>query len=414
MAIRRPVVSVPEGGNPTLGLEQMPTGDTIDPAVVPAVVHDATGPTGTGPEFEHYNAAERAAVDGHVVDAGNPHGVTAAQAGAAPIAHVGAGGVAEHALFTVGLDGFVPDPVSSTGLFLRDDGVWATPTGTAFALVWRFETSIVMAAPANTRFRMNNATPASVTALAVDDQTRDGVDASTLLDNLTAGDAIIIQQVNDATKYVVLDVVLSTDNAGWFEITVTVADSGVLFDNNQDCVFIITKAGGGGGGAAFIEKTFEADQLENPNNADWAVNSLAPAVADTNNNGLTVRLFDDTTEEGVGFKVRIPATAANVIFRFFGRAETTDAGVRTVGLEIYEREIPDNAAVTAWSAGLQLDDVDIPVNEFFQYDEQTLTLAALGVTAGSWHQFELTRVAPSGGTDLVGDYALLAVKVDFS
>jgi len=316
--------------------------------------------------------------------------------------------------FTTTVKGFVPAPGASSGLFLRDDGVFATPTGLALSLTWRFETSIVMAAPGNTRFRMNSATPASVTALAVDDQTRDNVDASTILNNLVSGDAILIQQVNDATKYVVLDVVLSTDNVGWFQIDVTVADSGVIFDNNQDCVFIIVKTAGGGGGLTFPLKVFEADQLENPNNADWAVNSLAPAQADTNNNGITIRAFDDTTEEGVGFKVKIPATAANVIFRFFGRAETTDAGVRTVGLQIYEREIPDNAVVTAWSAGLQLTDIDIPVNEFFQYDEQTLTLAALGVIAGSWHQFELTRVAPSGGTNLVGDWDLLALEVDFS
>ena len=305
-------------------------------------------------------------------------------------------------VFTTILKGFVPSPGASTGLFLRDDGTWATPSGIALSLTWRFETSIVMAAPGDTRFRMNNATPASVTALAVDDQTRDGVDASTILDNLVAGDAILIQQADDATKYVVLDVVLSTDNTGWFQIDVTVADSGVLFDNNKDCVFIIVKTTGSGG-SGFVEKTFEADQLENPNNSDWAVNSLAPAQADTNNNGLTIRAFDDTTEEGVGFKVRIPPTASNVIFRIFGRAETTDAAARTVGLQIYERELPDNAVVTAWSAGLQLTDIDIPTNEFFQYDEQILTLAALGVTAGSWHAFELTRVAPSGGTNLVGD-----------
>ena len=290
MAIRRPVVSVPEGGNPTLGLEQMPTGDTVDPAVLPVPpipAHDTTGPTGTGPEFEHYNAAERAVVDGevaasaahrvdtanphavtaaqagadpagtaaivqgnlntHEADTANPHSVTAAQAGAAPIAHVGAGGVAEHPVFSNGVEGFVPDPGAGSGLFLRDDGVWATPSGIGIALVWRFETSIVMAAPANTRFRMNNATPASVTALAFDDQTRDGIDASTVLDNLTAGDAIVIQQANDATKYIVLDVVLSTDNAGWFQVDVTVADSGVIFDNNADCVVVITKAGGGTG-----------------------------------------------------------------------------------------------------------------------------------------------------------------------
>jgi hypothetical protein len=187
-------------------------------------------------------------IQAHIIDLANPHAVTAAQAGAAPIAHVGAGGVAEHALFTVGLDGFVPDPVTATGLFLRDDGTWATPTGGGTVqLVWRFDTSIVMAAPASGRWRMNNATPASVTTLALNDTDRDGVDTSTILDNLAVGDALLIQQSNDATKYLMCDVVLSTDQTGWFEIDVTIADSGVIFDNNQDCLFIIVKGGGGGG-----------------------------------------------------------------------------------------------------------------------------------------------------------------------
>jgi len=315
MALRKPVTSVPEGGNPTLGMEQLPTGDQIrgsdvDGSTLGGILHDNTTPTGTGPQFEHYNTAERGVVDAeviasaahrvdvanphavtaaqagaepananiqahiadvvgnphavtaaqagaepadpaiqaHLIDTANPHAVTAAQAGAAPIAHVGAGGVAEHALFTVGLDGFVPDPVTSTGLFLRDDGTWATPAGGGTVqLVWRFDTSIVMAAPASGRWRMNNATPASVTALALHDVDRDGVDTSTILDNLTAGDAILIQQVNDATKYLLCDVTLSTDNTGWFQIDVTIADSGVIFDNNQDCLFIIVKGGGGGG-----------------------------------------------------------------------------------------------------------------------------------------------------------------------
>ena len=48
---------------------------------------------------------------------------------------------------------------------------------------------------------------------------------------------------------------------------------------------------------------FFSVQLENPNSADWAVNALAKAAADSNNAGLTIRAFDDTTEEGVGFQI---------------------------------------------------------------------------------------------------------------
>ena len=157
-----------------------------------------------------------------------------------------------------------------------------------------------------------------------------------------------------------------------------------------------------------------ADMFENPVNSDWAVNALAPASADTNNNGLTVRRFDDTTEEGVGATVFIPSGVTNIIFRFRSRAETAPGAAATVGVQVYEREMPDNGAVTAWSAGTQLTDIDIPTNENFQYDEQTLTLASLGLTAGNVHQFEWTRVNPTGGTELTGDWTLLAIEIDFS
>ena len=160
---------------------------------------------------------------------------------------------------------------------------------------------------------------------------------------------------------------------------------------------------------------FFADQLDNPVNADWIVNALAPAVADSNNNGLTVRAFDDTTEEGVGFILEIPAGATNLILKVKGRAETGPPAARTVGLKLYQRGIPDNAAVEAWSAGLALTDVDIPTTtELFQYDEQTITLASLGIAAGEVTQFEFTRVNPAGGTELVGDWNLLELGVGFS
>lgn len=156
-----------------------------------------------------------------------------------------------------------------------------------------------------------------------------------------------------------------------------------------------------------------ADQMENPVTADWAVNALAPAVADSNNDGLTVRLFDDTTEEGIGLIARVPDFATNMKLTLVSRAETAPGAARTVGVKFYERGMPDDAAVEAWSAGLALNDVDIPANEFFQVDTQTLTLAALGLTAGKVHQIELTRVNPAGGTELVGDWTLLLAMVEF-
>lgn len=388
MALRKPVTSVPEGGNPTLGMEQLPTGDQIRGSDVDAsslvIAHDDTTPTGTGPEFEHYNTAERGVVDAeviasaahradlanphavtaaqagaepadpaiqaHLIDTANPHAVTAAQAGAAPIAHVGAGGVAEHPNFTTLVEGFVPAPGAVNGFFLRDDGVWATPTGTGFALIWRFETSTVMAAPGNTRFRMNNATPASVTALAFDDQTRDGVDASTLLDNLDAGDSIVIQQVNDAAKYIVCDVVLSTDNTGWFQVDVTVADSGTIFDNNQDCVVIITK--GASGSAAFALAILQArDTATQAVGTAWADVTLN--TTDHENEPATIEHNNGATDDidlkiaglyHVEYDVNIVLVGSpNTNTLLQGRIRLNDAGTGIAGSHAESTQFQDGS-----------------------------------------------------------------------
>jgi len=160
---------------------------------------------------------------------------------------------------------------------------------------------------------------------------------------------------------------------------------------------------------------FFADQLDNPNSADWAVNALAAAVADSNNAGLTIRAFDDATEEGVGFILVVPTGATNIVLTFKARAEVGPPAARTVGLKLYQRGIPDDAAVEAWSAGTVLTDVDLPITtELFQYDTQTITLSSLGITAGEVTQFELTRINPAGGTELVGDWDLLELGVEFT
>ena len=168
-------------------------------------------------------------------------------------------------------------------------------------------------------------------------------------------------------------------------------------------------------GIADEKLRFFADQLDNPNSADWTVNALAPAAADSNNAGLTVRLFDDTTEEGVGFITEIPSGKTNIKLSLRSRAETGPAGAVAAVPKLYNRGIPDDAAVQAWSAGTLLSAISLPITtEFFQYDTQIITLASMGITAGEVTQFELTRVGTDAGDTLVGDWALLELIVEFT
>jgi len=166
---------------------------------------------------------------------------------------------------------------------------------------------------------------------------------------------------------------------------------------------------------AFIQRfTFQADQLDSPGTANWAVNARAPASADTADAGLVVRRFDDTTEEGVGGAFTVPTGAVNVTIYIKSRAQTAPGATQTVQPTLYHRVVPDNTAVGAWSAALNLTTLSIPTNTNFQYDSQTISLATLGWTAGEFRQFELTRRGTQVGDTLTGDWDLLELVWEFT
>lgn len=158
---------------------------------------------------------------------------------------------------------------------------------------------------------------------------------------------------------------------------------------------------------------FMADQFENPVNADWAVNALAPLAAGSINAGLLQRLFDDTTEEGVGFSARVPEGATQLILRFFSRAEVAPGTPKKVAPKLYFRGLADNAAPSAWSAGTLLTELDMPASTTWQEDSQTISLATLGLVVGRLYQFELTRVV-AALDNLVNDWNLLYTVVEFN
>lgn len=170
-------------------------------------------------------------------------------------------------------------------------------------------------------------------------------------------------------------------------------------------------ASGIGGG---MNEQFFADELAFPVVADWAVAASAPQVVDTNNDSLSVRSFDDTAEEGVGFLTYVPAGSTVLTLTIVSRAETAPGAPATVVPRLYVRGISPDVPIGAWSPGLDLTSVDVPANENFQYDSETVTLAALGVSAAQVLQFELTRNPGAVGDTLVGDWDLLLVRVEFS
>lgn len=206
--------------------------------------------------------------------------------------------------------------------------------------------------------------------------------------------SIIVQQSG-----VPLSGTYTTVNAG-AGITVTNSGSGVATIATSTATILRTL-------------TYLATSLDSPNNSDWAVNALAPTVSDPTRPAMNVRQFSNTTEQGVGMYVPIPAGATSVTVEYRGRAQTAPGSGATMQLKWYTRQIPNNAAITSWTAGATLTAVTVPTNAYVQYYSQTMTLAALGLVAGSLYQFELTRNVGVAG-NLASNWLMSELTITFT
>jgi hypothetical protein len=159
---------------------------------------------------------------------------------------------------------------------------------------------------------------------------------------------------------------------------------------------------------------FFADQLDNPNNGDWAVSLVAPVVADTRNTALSVRRFDDTTEEGTGWLLRIEPSMTTMQILLTSRPQNIPTTARLVFPRLYSRQISNNASITAW-ASRNLGTISMSASQIF-WRENTFTVplnvSGPSISANRLYQFELTRV--SGATGLTGDWDLLEVHIEVS
>jgi hypothetical protein len=168
---------------------------------------------------------------------------------------------------------------------------------------------------------------------------------------------------------------------------------------------------------AVSEATLDADQFELPVNLGWAVPALAPIVPDSANADIPVARLDDTIEEGFGFSAQIPPLVTKLRLTFWSKCVTAPTSPNVnVGPRLYTQEIIGNStAVGAWSAPTALSVITFPAGAQgtnFLKSVQTLNLATLGLTPGRKYKFEITR-NPNVANDVVGDWAVAQVKVEF-
>lgn len=123
------------------------------------------------------------------------------------------------------------------------------------AIKWNFESSTSMAAPASGGFRLNNATPASVTAVAINATDADGNSASAVVNTwddstTTAHRGVLkVRKLSSSTTYALYDLTAAvTDNSTWLQLTLTYISGAGTFSAADACDMTFVRTGDAGAG----------------------------------------------------------------------------------------------------------------------------------------------------------------------
>lgn len=112
--------------------------------------------------------------------------------------------------------------------FFNNDSGWTADLQRIHA-DFAFDSTVTAGDPGAGAIRFNNATPASVTALYIDDLENNGSDWGWILSNLSTNDILTIKSHTDAADYLICQVSgATTDNTGYWTVPVTILFSGSL------------------------------------------------------------------------------------------------------------------------------------------------------------------------------------------
>ena len=144
--------------------------------------------------------------------------------------------------------GIESDITTVAGIYTEVQNVAANTIG------WNFSTTTSMADPGSGIIRLNNATPASVTAIAVDDFDSLGNDVSTYVttwaDSTSTNKGTMV--IRQGTSFAVYTITGLTDNTGWSQLAVTYVIGSGSFSNSTLSFVSFAKTGDAGGTANTI------------------------------------------------------------------------------------------------------------------------------------------------------------------
>ena len=188
------------------------------------------------------------------------------------------------------------------------DGADGISAGHLFA----FSTTTSMADPGSGILRFNNATPASVTAIAIDDLDTNAADVSA--DIVSWGDStatnkgtLIIREIGNPANFAVYTLTALTDNAGWTQLAVTyVTGAGTFGDaDNLSVQFCRTGDDGADGADGAGTGDVEAALAFGTDNRVIRSDGTAKGVQAS---GITVDDSDNVTGLGTLNTLTLPAS----------------------------------------------------------------------------------------------------------
>jgi len=125
--------------------------------------------------------------------------------------------------------------------------------------------------------------------------------------------------------------------------------------------------------------------------ADWPVNRATTVLNDPLNTALKTVQLDNALESGFGFTLKVPASIKKFVISVWYRPLTLPGGVdRSLKFRFYTRDMVDNAPVSAWRFD-GLSELIVPQSLNYQYESWNKKLTALGCTADTFIQCQLTR-----------------------
>ncbi|MEE9356564.1 MAG: hypothetical protein V3U75_13320, partial [Methylococcaceae bacterium] len=184
------------------------------------------------------------------------------------------------------------------------------------ATKWTYDDTTAMADPTTGLLRLNNATEASVTAIAIDDLTAQtgNPDLSAYIITWDDSDSTLkgslkLTKSDDATIFAIYDITGLTDNSGWTELAVTYVTGAGSF-TDADTMFVSFDRTGDKGttgsvGTITDDIDMNGNQMQLSKGADVASATALPIITDGNffnvTGTATVTSFDTTGTVGTPY-----------------------------------------------------------------------------------------------------------------